>query len=143
VRPDASDSELVEACRAAGIQAFIESLPRCYETVVGERGTALSAGERQRLAIARAFLANPTVLILDEPTAALDPGTERQVVAGYAALMHGRTTIVITHRLELAAQADRVIVLRDAHVVEEGTPADLRQTSGAFARHFLSAAGAQ
>jgi ATP-binding cassette subfamily B protein len=137
VRPSASDDELRDACRAAGIDAFIASLPLGYDTVVGERGTALSSGERQRLAIARAFLANPTVLILDEPTAALDPASEQQVVAGYEALMRGRTTIVISHRFELACQADRVIVLRDARIVEEGSPSDLQHGSGPFAQHFL------
>jgi ABC-type multidrug transport system fused ATPase/permease subunit len=139
VRPSASDGELRDACRAAGIDAFIASLPLGYDTVVGERGTALSSGERQRLAIARAFLANPTVLILDEPTAALDPASEQQVIAGYEALMRGRTTIVISHRFELACQADRVIVLRDARIVEDGSPADLQHGSGPFAQHFLRA----
>jgi ATP-binding cassette subfamily B protein len=139
VRPDATDDALRDACRAAGIDAFIAELPLGYDTVVGERGTALSSGERQRLAIARAFLANPAVLILDEPTAALDPASEQQVIAGYEALMRDRTTIVISHRFELACQADRVIVLRDARIVEEGSPADLRHGTGAFAQHFLKA----
>ena len=134
VRPDATDEELREACRAAGIDAFIDALPQRYDTVVGERGTALSAGERQRIAIARAFLANPTVLILDEPTAALDPASEQQVIAGYETLMRGRTTIVISHRFELASTAGRVIVLRDAHASE---------APDAFAQHFLRTAAAQ
>ena len=110
-RPDASDADLEEAARAAGIHEFIQNLPLKYETQVGERGMALSAGERQRIAIARALLADPAVLVLDEPTAALDPGSERQVVAGYGAIMKGRTTILITHRLELARPARTVILL--------------------------------
>ena len=99
----------------------------------GERGRALSAGERQRVAIARAFLADPAVLVLDEATGALDPATEAQVAAGYEAVMRGRTTIIITHRLDLARRADRVIVLERGRIVEEGTaevllgPAVLRQ----------------
>jgi ATP-binding cassette subfamily B protein len=135
-RPDASDSDLEEAARAAGIHEFIHNLPLKYETQVGERGMALSAGERQRIAIARAFLADPAVLVLDEPTAALDPGSERQVVAGYGAIMKGRTTILITHRLELARQADRVVVLDGAKIAETGTPEELRTGQGSFAKLF-------
>ena len=135
-RPDASDSDLEEAARAAGIHEFIHNLPLKYETQVGERGMALSAGERQRIAIARAFLADPAVLVLDEPTAALDPGSERQVVAGYGAIMKGRTTILITHRLELARQADRVLVLDGAKIAETGTPEELRTGQGSFAKLF-------
>jgi ATP-binding cassette subfamily B protein len=134
VRPDASDSDLRDACRAAGIAEFIDNLPQQYDTIVGERGMALSSGEKQRLAIARAFLANPAVLILDEPTAALDPASEQRVIAGYATLMRGRTTIVISHRFEVASRADRVIVLRDARAAEE---------PGALAEHFLRAATVQ
>jgi ATP-binding cassette, subfamily B, bacterial len=135
-RPDASQGDLEEAARAAGIHDFIRNLPLGYETEVGERGTALSAGERQRIAIARAFLADPAVLVLDEPTAALDPVSEGQVVAGYEAVMKGRTTILISHRLELASQADRVIVLDGAKIVESGPPTVLRSGQGSFAKLF-------
>jgi ATP-binding cassette subfamily B protein len=112
-RPEASDGEVAEAARRAAIDRFVETLPQKYDTVVGERGMALSAGERQRIALARAFLTNPSILILDEPTAALDPATEDQVASGYETVMGGRTVIVITHRTELARRADRVVALRD------------------------------
>jgi ATP-binding cassette subfamily B protein len=108
-RPEALDAEVKDAARRAAIDRFIERLPQKYNTVVGERGMALSAGERQRIAMARAFLTNPSILILDEPTAALDAATEGQVAEGYEAVMRGRTVIVITHRAELAQRANRVV----------------------------------
>jgi ATP-binding cassette subfamily B protein len=136
VRPEAGDDDVQRAARAAGIAPFIEALPEQYRTVVGERGLALSAGERQRVAIARAFLANPTVLVLDEPTAALDPVSERQVSEGYEMVMRGRTTILISHRRDLAERADRVVVLDGAKVVETGAPRELAARRGAFTRLF-------
>jgi ATP-binding cassette, subfamily B, bacterial len=142
-RPEASQRQLEDAARAAGIDEFIRGLPLGYDTEVGERGTALSAGERQRIAIARAFLANPAVLVLDEPTASLDPISERQVIAGYEAIMRGRTTILITHRLELAMQADRVLVLDGARIVEAGMPDELLDRRAHFATLFATAAARQ
>ena len=109
--PGASEHEIRTATSRAGLDPFIERSPRGLDTGVGEGGRALSAGERQRVAIARAFLANPTVLVLDEATGSLDTATEAEVVAGYEALMVGRTTIVITHRPELARRADRILTL--------------------------------
>jgi len=119
-RPDATDADVATAARRAALEPFIERLPDRYQTIVGERGTTLSAGERQRIATARAFLADPSILILDEPSAALDPASERQVAEGYEAVMRGRTTIVITHRLELARRADRVLELDAVPTVECG-----------------------
>jgi ATP-binding cassette subfamily B protein len=135
-RPGATDAEVRDAARAAGIAGFIDALPDGYTTVVGERGAALSAGERQRLAIARALLVDPHVLVLDEPTASLDPVTERHVLEGYSRIMRGRTTILITHRLTLAAAADRVLVLAGNGIVEEGRPAELLVRTGPFAALF-------
>src|SRR6185295_1855620 len=110
-RPDASDADVHAAAEHAGLAPLVARLPQGLETSAGERGRALSAGERQRVAIARAFLADPAVLVLDEATGSLDPATEAQVAAGYEAVMRGRTTIIITHRLELARRADRIVVL--------------------------------
>jgi len=135
-RPDATERDLEEAAQAAGIAGFIAGLPEQYETQVGERGMALSAGERQRIALARAFLAAPAVLVMDEPTASLDPVSERHVIAGYEAVMQGRTTILITHRLELASQADRILVLDGAAIAESGTPEELQGRQGSFAKLF-------
>ena len=119
--PEASDADVLAAASKAGLTPLLERLPQGIHTTAGERGRSLSAGERQRVAIARAFLADPTVLVLDEATGALDPATEAQVAAGYEAVMSNRTTIIITHRLELARRADRVVVLEGGRITEEGT----------------------
>jgi ATP-binding cassette subfamily B protein len=143
VQPESGPEDLRRATDAAGLTAFVEALPDKLETIVGERGHQLSAGERQRLALARAFLANPTVLVLDEPTAALDPLAERQVVEGYRRMMRGRTTLIISHRRDVATSADRAIVLEGARVVEFGGPRDLLLADGPFARLFGEAIGSR
>lgn len=135
-KPDATDLEVVGALAAAALDGLLASLPEGAETVVGERGRQLSAGERQRVAVARAFLADPAVLVFDEATGALDPASEAQVLEGYAALMRGRTTVLITHRPELARRAERVVVLRDGRVAQDGRPADLDSRPGAFRALF-------
>jgi ATP-binding cassette subfamily B protein len=137
-RPEASAAEVAAAARAAGLDGLIDRLPQGLNTSAGERGRALSAGERQRLSMARALLADPAVLVLDEATGALDPATEAQVVSGYEAVMRGRTTIVITHRLELARLADRIVVLENGRVCETGTADQLILRGGAFARLFAT-----
>jgi ABC-type multidrug transport system fused ATPase/permease subunit len=136
VRPEASDDEVRSAAEAAGIARFVDGLPQAYATLVGERGLALSVGERQRVALARAFLANPRVLVLDEPTSALDGPSQQHVIDGYRGVMHGRTTILITHRRELAFAADEVVVLDGARVVEHGSPTELAARAGVFAALF-------
>jgi len=135
-RPGASDAEVIAAAREAALESFIDGLPQRFETIVGERGAALSVGERQRLATARAFLADPAVLVLDEPSAALDPESERRVVEGYERVMRGRSTIVITHRLDLARKADRILVLDGARIVEQGPFRELQAQQGRFAALF-------
>ena len=143
VRPGATAAEVKQAAESAGIARFVEGLPNGYATVVGERGLAVSAGERQRMALARAFLANPAVLVMDEPTAALDAIAQRQIIEGSRAVMQGRTTLLITHRREVAMAADHVVVLDGARVVDQGNPRELARRSAAFARLFEidSAAG--
>jgi ATP-binding cassette subfamily B protein len=136
LRLEATEADVRRAADAAGLAGFVDGLPRGYLTVVGERGLALSAGERQRVALARAFLADPAVLVLDEPTAALDAATERHVIGGSRAVMGGRTTIVITHRLELAMAADQVVVLDNSRVVDRGRPSELACRPGPFATLF-------
>jgi ABC-type multidrug transport system fused ATPase/permease subunit len=135
-RPDATDDEVARAAGSAGLTSFIDRLPERYQTRVGERGLQVSAGERQRIAIARAFLADPSVLVLDEPTAALDPVSERQIVDAYRAVMQGRTSIVISHRPAVAMAADAVAVLDGARLVETGAPEALARAGGAFAALF-------
>ncbi len=136
VRPSATADDVRKAAQAAGIARFIESLPHGYATIVGERGLAVSAGERQRIALARAFLADPAVLVMDEPTAALDAIAQRQIIDGSRAVMRGRTTILITHRREVAMAADHVVLLDGARVVDQGTPRELAERSATFARLF-------
>jgi len=136
VRPSATTDEVRRAAEAAGIARFISGLPHGYATVVGERGLAVSAGERQRIALARALLADPAVLVMDEPTAALDSIAQRQVIEGSREVMRGRTILLITHRREVAMAADHVVVLDGARVVDAGNPRDLAERSVAFARLF-------
>ena len=134
--PEAKDDDVQRALEAAGIARFVGGLPEGVRTVVGDRGVALSAGERQRIALARALVANPSVVILDEPSAALDPASERQVIEGYRRAMQGRTTIVISHRLDVVRAADHVVMIDGARIVERGTPAELALAKGPFARLF-------
>jgi ATP-binding cassette subfamily B protein len=122
-RPGATRAEIEASGREAGLHEMIQRLPDGYDTRAGERGLALSAGERQRIALARALLRNPSVLILDEPTSALDPETERIVAQNLRQSLHGRTVIVITHRPALAEIADIVFHLRDGRIAAELAPA--------------------
>ncbi len=134
--PDASLEDCRQVASKADIHDFIESLPDKYETVLGERALTLSAGQRQRLAIARALLRQPCVLILDEPSAALDPHAEFALSQTLRKLTSLCTIIVVTHRPALIDIADQVIVLEDGRVVESGRPQELRETGSALSRHF-------
>lgn len=131
-RPGATDAEVVSACRSLGIHEFIMSLPNGYETLVSFRGSRLSAGEKQLVSIARAFLADPPVLILDEATSSLDPATEEQVEEALRRLLKGRTSVVIAHRLSTAEHADRVLVVDRGTIVEDGHHAELLARGGYY-----------
>jgi ATP-binding cassette subfamily B protein len=141
-RPGADPEEIEAAARAANAHEFITALPEGYDTVVGDRGGTLSGGERQRIAIARAVLKDAPILILDEPTSALDVGTEAKVIEALSRLMEGRTTLIIAHRLSTVRHVDRVVVLDNGRIVEQGPPAVLLAAGGAYARlHELSGPG--
>jgi ABC-type multidrug transport system fused ATPase/permease subunit len=130
----ATQEEILAAARAACAHEFIERLPQGYDTRLGARGATLSGGERQRIAIARALLKDAPILILDEPTSALDPQTERRLFQSVGRLRKGKTTIVITHRLSAALFADRIAVLDDGKLAEEGTHEDLISRGGIYRR---------
>jgi ABC-type multidrug transport system fused ATPase/permease subunit len=133
-RPDARDDEVVAAARAVGADRFIDALPEGYDTDVAKRGGRLSAGQRQLVAFARAFLADPAVLILDEATSSLDIPSERQVQRALETVLADRTALVIAHRLSTVQVADRVLVVEHGRIIEDGSPDDLiGRTDGRYA----------
>ena len=140
-RPRVSRREIENAARAANADTFIAGLPHGYDTVIGERGATLSGGERQRIAVARAIVKDAPVLILDEPTSAIDAITEASLLEALERLMRGRTTIIIAHRMSTIANADRVVALADGSIVEIGSPTELLGGNGLYARyHAMQAA---
>jgi ABC-type multidrug transport system fused ATPase/permease subunit len=136
---DARMDDVIAATRAANAHGFIAKLPNGYDTKVGERGVRLSGGQKQRISIARAFLANPSVLLLDEPTSSVEPESEAAIIAALDRLMTGRTTVLTSHRPSLINSADQVYVIEDGKVTASGSPAELVQGGGWFARFMQSA----
>ena len=131
-RPHATDEQLYQACRIARVDQFAECFPERYETIVGERGIRLSGGQRQRISIARAILADPRILILDEATSSLDSESEALIQSGLNYLMQGRTTFVIAHRLSTIRRADQILVLEKGHIVERGNHETLYRRQGRY-----------
>jgi ATP-binding cassette subfamily B protein/subfamily B ATP-binding cassette protein MsbA len=132
--PGPSREQIVAAAKAACADEFIAQLPNGYDTILGERGATLSGGQRQRLSVARAILRNPSLLICDEPTAALDPATESELMNSIERLAKGRTTILIAHRLSTVRRADRILVLHRGELVEAGTNRELLAAGGLYSR---------
>jgi ATP-binding cassette subfamily B protein len=137
-RPGATDAEIREAAERAQAAEFISRLPAGYDSPVGERGGHLSVGQRQRIGIARAFLKNAPILLLDEPTSALDPTTEAAIMDTVKDLMDGRTTLMVTHRLATIHGVDRIVVLENGRIVEQGSGADLLTKRGVYARLYAA-----
>lgn len=131
-RPDATEEEIMHACRIARVDEFAESFADQYDTIVGERGVKLSGGQRQRISIARAILAEPRILILDEATSSLDSESEEMIQHGLAYLMQGRTTFVIAHRLSTIRRADQILVVEQGQIVERGTHEQLYALHGRY-----------
>ena len=134
--PGATDEQVVAAAKAAQAHDFITAFPGGYDTVIGERGATLSGGQRQRLAIARAILTDPRILILDDATSAIDSATEDEIQKAINHVLAGRTSLVITHRLSQIRRADRILIIHKSRVVAEGSHAELLATSDLYQRIF-------
>jgi ABC-type multidrug transport system fused ATPase/permease subunit len=131
-RPNATEEELLRACKIARVDEFAETFAEKYDTIVGERGVKLSGGQRQRISIARAILAEPRILILDEATSSLDSESEQLIQQGLSYLMQGRTTFVIAHRLSTIRRADQIMVMEQGRIVERGTHGQLYAAHGRY-----------
>lgn len=135
-RPGATFEEIVQAAKRAQAYDFISSLPDGFDSMVGERGSHLSVGQRQRIGIARAFLKDSPILLLDEPTSALDPSTEHSIMEAIAELMKGRTTLIVTHRLATIHSLSRIVLLKNGRLAEDGTGPELLAKDGLYAELY-------
>jgi ABC-type multidrug transport system fused ATPase/permease subunit len=142
-RPDASEDDVMAACRIARVDEFAEAFPDGYDTIVGERGVKLSGGQRQRISIARAILADPRILILDEATSSLDSESEALIQEGLSYLMRGRTTFVIAHRLSTIRRADQILVIESGRIIERGTHETLYGLGGRYFELYTKQHGLQ
>ena len=131
---DASDEDVMKAARLAQCDEFVGNMPQGYQTVIGENGETLSGGERQRVSIARALLKNAPIVLLDEATASLDVENETKIQASISELVRNKTVLIIAHRMRTVASADKIVVFENGNVAEMGTPAELRQRNGIFAK---------
>jgi ATP-binding cassette subfamily B protein len=137
-KPDATDEEVMAAIKLANADSFIERLPEKYQTVLGERGSGLSQGQRQLLSIARAALADPRILILDEATSSVDTRTERLIQKAFDQLLSGRTSFVIAHRLSTIRNADQILVLKAGQIIERGKHNELLEKKGFYYDLYMS-----
>ena len=135
-KADATEEEIIEAAKKAGAHDFISALPNGYDTYIGERGVKLSGGQKQRISIARVFLKDPPVLLLDEATSALDNESEKLVQESLERLAKGRTTLTIAHRLTTIKNADKIIVLTEDGIAEQGTHAELMENGGIYSNMY-------
>src|SRR5207237_1147438 len=142
-RPNATEEQILEACRIARVDEFSEAFENGYDTIVGERGVKLSGGQRQRISIARAILADPRILILDEATSSLDSESEALIQQGLAFLMQGRTTFVIAHRLSTIRRADQILVVEAGRIVKRGTHESLYAAGGRYFELYTTQHGLQ
>ena len=137
-RPEASRQEVMEAAKQAHAHSFIKRLPQGYDTVIGEQGGSLSQGQKQLLCIARLMLCLPPILVLDEATSSIDTRTERKVQKAFDTMMQGRTSFIVAHRLSTIQEADVILVMRDGHIVEQGTHEGLLRKQGFYAQLYQS-----
>ncbi|MBT3902767.1 MAG: ATP-binding cassette domain-containing protein, partial [Pelagibacteraceae bacterium] len=132
-KPGSTREEIINAAKIAGIHNFIESIPEQYNTIVGERGLKLSGGEKQRVAIARTVLKNPSIFFFDEATSALDSSTEKEIIQNLEKISEGKTTLIIAHRLSTVSKADNIIVIDQGNIVESGNHQNLLDKNGLYA----------